>query len=166
MPLTAADVDRIEAFRTYIEESVANDDRYGSRARHDREDGSTLATRFEAGGACWFEIALRPNIPQVRVGFVTTDRWKSEEVETAIEESGDSMQEFVGIAMEEVGLDWPEPPVEHYRQAGEYFYFATPLALDELADLDGDEVRDKTLKMLEGYLIAFGPALGGDEEEA
>ena len=165
MPLSEQDRDRIEAFRTFIADSVATDDRYGPAARHDREDGSTLATRWHAGPSCWFEIAVRPLIPQVRVGFLTEDRWKSEELEQAIQDSGDTMSEFVGVAMEDAGLDWPEPPVEHYREGGQYFYFATPLTIEELRDLDSDEVRDKTLRMLEGYLIAFGPAIAieGDE---
>ena len=164
MPLTQQQQEIVESFRSFIEESVAIDDRYGPASRHDRDDGSTLATRFSAAPACWFEIAVRPLIPQVRVGFVTTDRWKSEEIEQAIEDSGDTMQEFVEIALEEAGVPGPYQPVEHYREAGEYFYFATPLPLDELTDLERDEVRDRTLCMLEGYLLAFGPAIVVEEE--
>ena len=74
------------------------------------------------------------------------------------------MEEFVGVGMNEAGLDWDEPPVEHYRDGGEFFYFATPLAIEELPDLERDQVRNKVVRMLEGYLIAFGPALTDDEE--
>lgn len=155
---------KVDDFRSYVEDSVAQDDRYGPPSRCDRDDESTLATRFQAAPTCWFEVAVRPMIPQVRVGFLTTDRWKSEECEQAIEDSGDSMNEFVGMAFEDANLEWAEPPVEHYREAGENFYFATPLMVDEIADLDSDEVRTKVLRMLEGYLIAFGPAIAVDEE--
>jgi hypothetical protein len=34
-----------------------------------------------------------------------------------------------------------------------------------LIELDSDELRDKALRMLEGYLIAFGPALGAEEAD-
>lgn len=163
MPLTEEDSARIEAFRSYIEELESKDDRYGPVTRVDREDKSILATRFQPSPSCWFEVAVRPFIPQVRVGFLTSDRWKSEECEQAIEDSGDSMSEFVGLAFSDAGLDWPDPPVEHFREGGELFYFATPLNLDALVDLDDDEVRNKTLKMLEGYLIAFGPAIAVEE---
>jgi hypothetical protein len=165
MPLSEKDRERIESFRGYVEDTVAADDRYGPKQRLDREDGSTLATRFSAGPKCWFEVAIRPFIPQVRVGFLTEDRWKSEECEEAIQDSGDTMQEFVGMGMQDAGLDWSEPPVEHYREAGQYFYFATPLALDSLEDLEMDEVRDKTVRMLEGYFIAFGPAIAVEDGE-
>ncbi|MEK6799694.1 MAG: hypothetical protein AABZ12_12065 [Planctomycetota bacterium] len=166
MPISDDDRDRIEAFRVFVEDATAGDDRYGEPSRDDRDDGSMLATRFAVAPNCWLEVGLGPMIPQVRVGVVTTDRWKSEEMEELIESSGDSMEEFVGAGMSEVGLDWEAPPVEHYREAGQYFYFATPLKLDELRDLESDAVRDKTLRMLEGYMIAFGPILaveGPDE---
>lgn len=164
MAFSEEDHEVIEAFRTYIEDSVANDDRYGACNRLDRDDASTLALRFEATPTCWFEVALRPLIPQIRVAFLTNDRWLSEELEQAIQDSGDSMEEFVGVGMNEAGLDWDEPPVEHYRDGGEFFYFATPLAIEELPDLERDQVRNKVVRMLEGYLIAFGPALTDDEE--
>ncbi len=165
MPLTEKQREQIEEFRSYIEDTVAADDRYGEKQRLDREDESTLATRFAAGTHAWFEVAIRPFIPQIRVGFLTDDRWKSEECEQAIEESGDTMQEFIGMGFSDAGLDWPEPPVEHYREGGQYFYFATPLALDGLADLELDEIRDKTIRMLEGYFIAFGPAIAVEDGE-
>ena len=164
MSITDQQTEIVEAFRTFIEDGCAHDDRYGAAERNDREDGSTLATRFAAGESCWFEVAVRPMLPQLRVGFVTDDRWKSEEVEQAIQDSGDTMEEFVGIAFDEAGLDWEEPPVEHYRDGGTHFYFATPIELEHLGDLDEEKVRNKTLRMLEGYLIAFGPMIVGDEE--
>lgn len=155
----------IEAFRSYIEDSVGTDDRYGTKVRHDRPDETILASRFEAAPKCWFEVAVRPTIPQVRVGFLTNDRWISEGAEEAIESSGDSMSEFVESGFDDAGLDWNNPPVEHFREAGEFFYFATPLDVDELNMLNTDEVRNKVLRMLEGYLIAFGPALVVEDEE-
>ena len=165
MPLTEDDRETIEAFRTFVEDFLTTDDRYGPAERHDHDDESTLATRFEVAPACWFEVAIRPMIPQIRVGFLTDDRWKSEGMEQAIQDSGDSMGEFVGAGLAEAGLDWNEPPVEHYREGERFFYFATPLAIDELCDLDLTEPRNKTLRILEGYLIAFGPALSFDDED-
>lgn len=165
MALTSEQRAVIESFRGYIEDSVTSDDRYGTRSRQDRPDETILASRFEAAPKCWFEVAVRPMIPQVRVGFLTNDRWISEGAEEAIESSGDTMNEFVESGFDDASLDWADPPVEHFREAGEFFYFATPLALDEIADLNNDDVRNKVLRMLEGYLIAFGPALVVEDEE-
>ena len=163
MPLDELSRERIDAFRDYIEASVSNDDRYGAAYRCDREDESMLATRFEVGPSCWFEVILCPMVPQIRVGFLTNDRLTSEEVEQAIQESDGTMEQFIELGFAEAGLDWKNPVVEHYSEGEEYFYFSTPLALDELPDLDWPEVRNKTLRMLEGYLIAFGPAIAVEE---
>jgi hypothetical protein len=164
MALDETSRETIDAFREYIEGAVAGDERYGDLVRADREDESTLASRFRVG-ACWLELAVRPFVPQVRVGVLTDDRWKSEEIEQGIQDSGDTMEEFVELGFSEAGLDWSEPIVEHYREGGKYFYFATPLDIEEIPDLAWEEPRNKVLRMLEGYLVAFGPFLEGDEED-
>ena len=71
----------------------------------------------------------------------------------------------VELGFEDAGLTWEEPTVEHYRDGGKFFYFATPLTLEDLEDLEQEEVRNKALRMLEGYLLAFGPALEVDDED-
>jgi hypothetical protein len=101
-------------------------------------------------------VRVRPFLPQARVGIVTDDRWTSEQLQHKIEDSGDSMSEFVELGFETAGLEWPEPPVEHYREQAAYFYFATPLDLSELTDVSDEAVRRKVLQMLEGYYHAFG----------
>ncbi|MCH8150123.1 MAG: hypothetical protein IH987_19440 [Planctomycetes bacterium] len=159
MALTEEQAQFIESFRVYVEDAVQADDRYGSVTRHDREDGSALTLRFEAGPTCWLEVAVRPIVPEVRVSFLTNDPLKSEEVEQAIQDTGDSMAEVVAGGFGAAGLDWDKPPVEQYCEAGESFYFATPLELDELADLEWPKTRDKVVRMLEGYLVAFGSAI-------
>ena len=165
MPLSEHDSERVDAFLTYIEDTNAADERYGRSQRHQRDDGTTVATRFEAGPSCFFEVAVRPLVPQVRVAFLTDDQETSEEFEQTIEDFDGTMEEFVGAGLQEAGLPWPDPQVEHGRDDGNYFYFATTLDLEDPGDLDEDATRNKTLRMLEGYLIAFGPAIRIDEEE-
>ncbi len=143
-------------FRTWVETHAAAGLGAGAPERQDREDDSTLATRWAGGEQLWYELTVRPFLPQVRVGVLTDDRWKSEEFEQKIEDSGDTMSEFLEVGFETAGLTWASPPVEHYREHGKYFYFATPLELGSLDDLAGDAVRLKAVQMLEGYRHAFG----------
>ena len=164
MALSERDREGIEEFLNYMEGIMAGDDRYGSPARRDCDDESTLAVRFDAGGSCWFELAVRPFVPQVRVAFLTGDRRIAEEIDLVIQESGDSVEEFVGPAFADAGLDWSKPPVERYDEAGELFYFATPLKVEDLVDLDLSHIRGQVIRMLEGYLIAFGPAIEVEDE--
>lgn len=162
MDFSTEDQNRIDAFRVYVEDTVATDDRYGSAVRED--NATVLATRFYEGSASWFEIALLPAARQVRVGFFTTDPVVNTDCEQVILESGETAVRFVGQAFAEAGLDWPSPTVEHGKN-GEASFYATPVTFEDMIDLDSDELRDKALRMLEGYLIAFGPALGAEEAD-
>ncbi len=161
MSLSSEQTAAIRDFRQWCEQNLQGDERFGAPTRDDRTDHSTLATRWptKANPQVWLEIAVRPFLPQVRVGLVTDDRWKSEDLEEKIQESGDTMSEFVGLAFEEAGLPWAEPPVEHYRDQMKYFYFATPIELKTAADVANDVVRAKTRQMLDGYYAAFAPFL-------
>ena len=155
MPVTEDQREAVETFRAAFEAQLADDERFGAATRHDRDDASTLATQFAVAENLWVELAVRPLIPQVRVGLVTSDRWLSEDLENAIEDTGDTMSEFLETGFDEVGLEWIDPPVEHYREAGKYFYFATPLELSALAELGQADVAAKVRGMLLGYYEAF-----------
>lgn len=161
MAVTQLHRDQTETFRLTVEDALRGDSRFTESHRHDRPDGSTLATRWQSAEnpRVWFEIAVRPLIPQVRVGVLTDDRWKSEDFEEKIEESGDTMSEFVEMGFDEAGLNWPDPTVEHYREDTKYFYFATAFEPARIEDLASEVVRTKALKMLDGYHHAFGQFL-------
>jgi hypothetical protein len=161
MVLNQPQVDGVEAFRLALESELNNDPRFDESSRKDRPDGSTLATRWRAAANphVWFEVAVRPLIPQIRVGVLTDDRWKSEDFEEKIEESGDTMSEFVEMGFEEAGLTWLDPPVEHYREDMKFFYFATALELNHIDELNNDDIKQKVRRMFDGYFHAFGPYL-------
>jgi hypothetical protein len=127
----------------------------------DRPDGAMLATRWPSveNPQVWFEIAVRPGIPQVRVGVMTDDRWKSEDFEEKIEESGDTMGEFVEMGFDEADLTWKDPIVEHFREDMKYFYFSTSLDIATLDELAQGDTRKKIRQMLDGYFHAFGAFL-------
>ncbi len=162
MTLTDSDREQMDAFIAYIEDSVASDDRYGPVQRPDGSDRSILTTRFMEGRKCWFEVSIRAAENRIRVGFFSTDPSINDDCEQAIAESGATAGRFVGDAFAEIGLDWPEPPVEHGRE-GDAAFFATTLPYDGPTDLETDLLRDKTILVLEGFLLAFGPVLGAEE---
>lgn len=159
MPLDERQRGLIRTFRDVFEARWRDDARFTSIERHDRADESTLATRFAVAPNIWLELTVRPFVPQLRAGILTDDRWKSEDLEQAIEDSGDEMGEFIEMGFEEAGLTWREPPVEHYRDQGKYFYFATPLELPDLAALADPAVGSRISLMFEGYYRAFESAI-------
>lgn len=143
-------------FREWLTAKIAEDDRFGVDDDDDRDDGSTLTTRWSITDELYIQVSIRPLIPQLRVGVVTDDRWKSEEIEQGVQDSGDTMDEFLELGFADAGLDWDEPPVEHYRDQGKWFSFITPLELDRLEMLADNATRDKVLKMIDGYCRSYG----------
>lgn len=155
MPLTNSDRELIKRIRGEFESHYSADPRFGPPQQLDREDESTLQSRFPVAEKLWIEWCLRPALPQFRAGIMTDDRWLSEELEEAIEETGDTMAEFIESGFEEAGLTWKNPIVEHYRDQGKYFYFATALDLKSLGELTSVEIAEKMRRMFEGYYEAF-----------
>lgn len=166
MALSQTELDVVASFRGRFEEHYAGDARFGEVSRVDREDGSQCSTRFQVADDVWLDLTVRPGIPQLRAGIVTDDRWKNEELEDAIEETGDSMSEFVELGFDEAGLDWAEPPVEHYREDGKYFIFATAFEAESVAALGDDAVFDRIRRIFDGYYEAFRGAIARLNAEA
>ncbi|MHC4441339.1 MAG: hypothetical protein ACYTF1_18610 [Planctomycetota bacterium] len=145
----------IDDFRGWIESGVSNFLQTSDFDRHDREDGSSLLTRWPAGRHYWYEISLHPFLPQLRIGIMTDDRFRSQDLEHLISDSGDTLQEFVMQGFELAGLHWSYPPVEHYCEEGLRYYFSTPTDLRSIDQLNDEACRTKTLKILAGYRYAF-----------
>jgi len=156
MAITQEQQTLVTDFRGWVERRLADEGRFGAPQWSDRDDGSTLTTRWSVAEDAMIEVALRPLIPQLRVGLVTDDRWKSEEIEQGIQDSGDSMSEYLEVALSEVGLDWEDPPVEHYRHEGTWYSFITPIELGSLDELGSNAVREKTKMLIDGYANSYG----------
>ena len=155
MSIKADEMNCVSEFRRGVEEHLRGDARLGAAVRDDRADSSQLTTRFPAGEKLWLEVIVRPGIPQVKVGIMTDDRWINEELEESIEETGDTMEEFIEFGFDEAGLDWRCPIVEHYRDQGKFFCFHTSLDLQSVTDLRSEATLTKVVQMLNGYAIAF-----------
>jgi hypothetical protein len=163
--LTQREQDILMSFREFIEDSCEHDDRYGEARRMDSEDGSVLATVFEAGDSCWFEVALIPEIPQIRVGFLIENPALTEDFLSSLRESFGSLADVVRGSFAEAGLNWVDAPVEHSREGETPFFVATPWDVEDLYDLENEAVRNRTLRMLEGYVLAFSPVMFDDEDD-
>lgn len=129
--------------------------------RRDRDDRWVLISRWPIDGRWWLELTIRPTLPQVRMGVMTDDPERCRDAEKMIADLSLTIREFVGLGFKEAGLDWPEPPVEHYREGTERFCFATALDIESLEDLAGEAIRDKVLRVLDGYHRCFTGRVAG-----
>jgi len=161
MPLSSEQGQWVTGFREWLESAADHQLRLADRIRIDREDRSTLAARWCIADRTWSEVVIRPFLPQVSVAIVTDDRQKNSTFKQMIEDSGDTLQEFVELSFDAVGLKWPEPPVQHYRDRDDLFYFATPLDLKSLGQLSQPATRRQVFQMLTGYCRAFAGFVAG-----
>ncbi len=155
MPLDDRARQIVREFRAWIISAVGGELQFRAMECRDREDESTLGTRWEVDHHLWYEIAIRPFLPQVRIAILTDDPWRSRDFEQMIEGATLTVQEFVGLGFESAGLAWRDPPVEHYCEKGRHYYFATPLDLESIDQLTDQAFREKTRKVLDGYCRAF-----------
>ncbi len=145
----------MHAFREQVERQLAREPGFGAVSRHDRLDRPGLVTRWLADKRVWYELDVRPTLPQVRVGMLTDDAYRSRDFEGLIADSGDTLQELIELGFATAGLTWHEPPVEHYCELGRFFYFATPVDLESLDELGDKALPDRICRMLKGYHLAF-----------
>jgi len=164
MPLGEEDRATIDAFVEYVEDATAHDERYGE-VHEIESDESTIGLRLEAGVASWFELAVLPDDLAVQVAFVTTDREEYEEISAGGEADGETVQGLIRVGFREAGLDLPDAEVEQYPGSEGEFGFATRFSIDYFFELDQEPYRNRTLRMLEAYLVAFGPMLDFGEDD-
>lgn len=157
MTLSDDDQQIIEPFLVYIEEFEESDERYGPAGRHAYAKNGCPALRFMAGADWSFEVHVEAEAPRVRIAFVSEQSGAIDEVLEAMKESGTTPETLVESGFRESGLDWPEPPVERIDASCGSEGFATFLPLEHIVDLGDSRIRTKITKMLEGFLIAFGP---------
>jgi len=151
----------VSTFRDWIESVVGARLEAGAPERFDRDDARTLLTRWSLEPHFWHEITIRPLLPQVRVGLMTDDRLRSRDFREMVEAGGYTLSEFVAMGCESAGLHWPDPPVEHYREQGDRFRFATPVDLPSIEQLADESFRDRIFRLSIAYDRAFrGTAAG------
>ncbi len=167
MAITSEQNEIVDAFLDFLDGEFSGDERYGPSERYDRKDESSRALRFSLGPNCWIEAAVRPNVPEVRVGFVTDERMIFDEIVNLLADAEETPSQNLERAMADSGISWEEPVVDQETIDERFHRFSTAFTLEALDDLDLGfmKVRSKVPKMIEAYLIAFGSAIVMDDEE-
>lgn len=105
-------------------------------------------------------LGLRHGADTLRIGFAAKDRWANEEVEEAVEGSGDPMTEWLEDEME--ADDELEYQVQHFHEAG-WFHFASDIPKDK-AFFETDQGRELAWYYFDGYARAILPIVSGDQD--
>jgi len=145
----------IERFRSAIESYALGELFGGSAARMDREDGSWLSSRFPAEPHLWYVLTIQPFLEQFQIGLVTDDPDRSKDFERMIADTGLTCAEFVQLGFEAAGLRWQDPPVQHFRDHRNEFFYWTPVDVACLDVLEDHGTVRKAEQMLRGYYLVF-----------
>ncbi len=127
----------------------ATDDRFTPEP-----DPSGRSIRLVLNDVCWFEIAKNEDDGKLRISFVTADRYMNEDIELAILDSKDPIDDFVYDGMEEAGEE-EEHKVEHYHDG--VFRYAIDLPLEK-PGLD-----EQAARVLDGLFYTFEEFAEGDD---
>jgi len=121
--------------------------RFSSDDRFTMEpDPSGRALRLRLNEMCWFEFEKLDAEGKLRVSFATANRTVNEDIEHAILDSKDPINDFVYDGMEEAGEEG-EHEVKHYHDGA--FRYAIELPLDK-ARLD-----EQAARVLDGLFYTF-----------
>lgn len=165
MPLSIDDREEIQSFLSYVEDALVDDDRYGTTHRHEGKGDTPCALRFAATDKCWFEVDVDPSNRKAYVGLCTNDSETFTEITQEITESELTPTSLLEHALQGMGHHSQQITVDRFSGSDNMAGYRSPIELDELRELGRDDIRNQTLRILEAYLIAFGPALLIEDEE-
>jgi hypothetical protein len=141
----------IEQFQRWLEETYAGDERFSGRRRASGAEADA-GVRLEVGEGSYYEILVRLAKPDIRVGFLTTDRSLNESIEQGILDSGDSLDELMEVELDDLG----EAPVvmEHFFERPAFCY-VTSLPLTTPDVLGRVELRRRIERVLDACCALF-----------
>lgn len=145
----------IQRFRSAVESYAVRELFGGSPVRIDREDAALLSSRFPTEPHLWYVLTIQPCLRQFHIGIVTDDADRSKDFERMMADTGLTYPEFVQLGFEAAGLAWRDPPVQHFRDHRNEFFFSTPVGVTSIDVLDDERTVQKAEQMLRGYHLAF-----------
>lgn len=126
------------------------------------EHPDSRAVRLYTDVHLWIEVNILPGISKLRVGLATDDRSTNEDAEQVIEDSRESLDEFLELGLADAGHEDEEGhSMEHFHDSG-VFYFATHLDMVGLDSLVSDGLRGEVKRLVEGYAAAFEELLDNE----
>lgn len=121
----------------------------------------SLAMRLYTDNRTWLEAAVLPKLSRLRVGLASDSRTRNEEAEQLIQDSKETMDEFLELGLADAGYEEEAHHVDHFHESG-VFYFVTHLDLKSIESLADPGVSVKAMHLVEGYALAFEEMLNPD----
>jgi len=155
MALKERERQHVHAFREAVESYAVREGIGCEPERVDHPGEAVLSSRFSAGPHQWYVLTVQPFLPQFSAGALTDDPFCDKDFERLSLQAGLTKPEFVQLGFEAAGLVWRDPPVQHFRDRDNVYYFVTPVDLPSFEMLTEAATIDKAKRMLLGYHLAF-----------
>lgn len=137
----------------WLEEQYIGDDRFDAIEIDEPglSEGETVRIRFICTPQSHFLVSVFEEDGFLRIGLATEDEELSQAIEAAASENGDSLTEFVEIAMD--SEDELEHEVTNFHS--DMFYFCSDIPYQREEDLASSVLRDEVIYYLDGIMMAF-----------
>jgi hypothetical protein len=144
------------AFREWLRGALEADGRFdGVELKDLAGDEGEVSAEVWAGmgekASCY--AALRPPLTGIQVGFVTPDRWMSQDLEHWILDMKLPERELLALELEDVGASGSYD-VDHFRDFGG-FRFCSEVPAGSPGGLDDPAVREEARRVLLAYQQMF-----------
>lgn len=141
------------ALAHWLEEQYIGDERFESIEIDEPgiSEGETIRVRFTCNAQTHFFVSVFEEDGLLRIGLASESESLSKEIEETAEESGDSLTEFVEVAMD--AEDELEHEVTHFHS--DMYYFSSDLPYQREEDLASSILRDEIIYYLDGIITAL-----------
>lgn len=141
------------ALAHWLEEQYIGDDRFDSIEIDDPgiSEGETIRARFVCNPQSHFFVSVFEDEGFLRIGLATENEELNQTIETAVSEGGDSLTEFVEVAMD--AEDELEHEVTNFHS--DMYYFCSDIPYQREVDLASSVLRDEIIYYLDGIVTSL-----------
>lgn len=128
-----------------------------------RSDHALLCKARHVESEAHYTVHVGEDHDMVYVGLQTPDRWLSESIEADLMHQGEKIEELLEEELIDQGFE-EKLSVEHFRDDAKLYIFRSPVSLPQNAKLEGEQMVERVMRVLQAYEACFREL--GDMTEA
>jgi hypothetical protein len=137
----------------WLEEQFLGDNRFDSIELLEPGPlpGEAVRVKFLYDEATYFFVSVLEDDSVIRIGLASESREISVSIEAAVRENGESLTEFLEIAID--AEDELEHEVQHFHD--DVYYFCSNIPYQRVEEFGSTILRDEIIYYLDGFMNAF-----------
>lgn len=146
IPLSTEDMQPATDFQNWLTATFQGDANFEGVQKGEAE----AETRVLLGERKWIEVTLTPE-KELRVGFVTRDRYENEGTEQRLLDMRENISEMIEIEVEELGGSGVYHVDHYYDRDARVFRWVCKLPLSSVSNLESEEFRAKVRTLVRAW---------------